>query len=213
LQPEGRESSEWGFLDSLIDRSSVTTLLCDGQESKLQLLSRLIDKVSDQSGVTVYIDLDTSFTVFLERCRAIRSPSDLSVLRPRGEDLDDTIAGVCSLNLPILKLIIFDSTTAFYNLLGRVEDTSNLNIKLGLYLAILKRVASRSGGRLVFTSMRRARREESKGSWRASYSGGRILKRRSDLILELNMDGKYMAISVVKCREASLQGRIFRFQP
>jgi len=210
MQPS-RQTSDWAVVYALIDDSYITTLLCSDQESKLLLLSRVVGRVSDQEGVAIYIDLDTAFTALLERCEAFHGAEDLLVIRPEGGFIDEAIAYICSLNIPSVKLIVFDSTTTFYSLRGGGEDASSLNMKLGLYLALLRKAALKSGGRLIFTSMRRSSRGG--GIWHTSYPGGRLLKRRSDLMLELSMDEGFLTVSVVKCRGGITQGRRLILQP
>ncbi len=202
----GIDFSGWRVPEDLFSDCTVATLLCDDQKSKTRFISRILAAKHRGGRVIAYIDMDSMFTVFLEDQEELPYIEDLYLFRSGGEDLDDVVAGVCSLSPPRIDTVVFDSVTSFYNLQGGGADSSRANRRLGLYLALLSGAVFRSGGRIIFTSMLRARKRKGEESWYLSYAGGRLLRRRSDLILKLSGDAGYLDVSVLKCRDGSLRG-------
>ncbi len=195
----------WNVLDTLLLDYKVATILCSNQSLKTKFISRILSSSSANNKVISYIDIDTMFTVFLEDHPNISYAKHLYLFRPRGEDLDDVIKEICSLNT-LIDNVFFDSVTSFYNLQGQGVSSSSVNRKLGLYLALLKMAVSRSNGKILFTSMRRARKIKGEESWHLSYAGGKLLRRRSDLILELEYGPTYSLVSVLKYHGKYLNG-------
>jgi len=196
---------DWNALETLLSDYRVATILCSNQSLKTRFISRMLSSSRPKNKVISYIDIDTMFTVFLEDHSNISYANHLYLFRPRGEDLDDVIKEICSLNT-LIETVIFDSVTSFYNLQGQGVSSSSVNRKLGLYLALLKMTVSRSNGRILFTSMGRARKMKWGDSWYLSYAGGKLLRRRSDLILELNYGTTYSEVSILKCQGEYLNG-------
>ncbi len=194
------------ILETLLSNYSVATLLCDDQESKVRFISKMLAVNQPQNKVIIYIDIDTMFTVFLEDHMDLPYAEYLHLFRPEVEELDDVIAEICSLNPPRIDTVIFDSVTSFYNLQRDGTDSSKVNRKLGLHLALLKIATSRSGGRIMFTSMRRARKKKGEESWYHTHAGGKLLRRRSDLILELKKSIVNLEVSILKCPDLALNG-------
>ena len=152
--------------------------------------------------ISVYIDIDTAFTVFLENNQNLSYAKYLYIFRPKITNLDDVIAEICSLNPACLDTIVLDSVTSFYSLQGN-STIMNLNRKLGIYVSLLQMAVSRSNGRIIFTSMIRARKKNDDKSWYMFYAGGRLLRKRSDLILELKSKNKDLDISILKSPDVS----------
>ncbi len=197
-------------LKALLSNFTVATLLCDDQESKMRFISRMLMSEQRRDRVIVYIDMDTAFTVFLEDHDFLPYAKALRLFRPEVEELGEVISNVCSLNPPRIDTIIFDSVTSFYNFQGGGgANSSMLNRRLGLYLALLNMAVSTSEGRVLFTSMMRARKRKGEESWYLSYAGGRLLRRRSDLILELKKNkaaAGHLEVLILKCSDSSLNG-------
>ncbi|MCL4437315.1 MAG: hypothetical protein M1503_04900 [Thaumarchaeota archaeon] len=207
----------------LLSDSKVTALFCDDQKVKTEFISEILSwrhggeggaGEEGAAGVIIYLDIDTAFTVFVESHAELPYAESLRVFRPRDNDIDDVVAGVNSLSGVQIDTVVFDSVTSLYNLRRDGMDSSKVNQSLGLYLALLTMAASRSGGRLLLTSMMRAgKRGEDKDAWFKTYAGGRLLRKRSDLILRLSRDASgLLEVSVLKSRDPLLEGATLHFK-
>jgi hypothetical protein len=65
---------------------------------------------------------------------------------------------------------------------------------------------ARSNGVIILTSMTRARKRQDDDSWYFSYAGGRLLRKRSDLILELKSNEQQFEVSVLKSPDEARLG-------
>lgn len=206
-----------GVKDLLSD-SKVTALFCDDQKVKTEFISKMLSwrrgDGDGAAGVIIYLDIDTAFTVFVEDHAELPYAERLRIFRPRDNDIDDVVAGVNSLSGVRIDTVVFDSVTSLYNLRRDGMDSSKVNQGLGLYLALLTMTASRSGGRLLLTSMMRAgKKGEDKDAWFRTYAGGRLLRKRSDLILRLSRDASgQLEVSVLKSRDPLLEGATLQFK-
>ncbi len=194
---------------SLLSDSMVTALFCDNQKVKTEFISKMLSwRRGDEAGVIIYLDIDTAFTVFVEDHAELPYAEHLRLFQPRENNIDDEIAGINALNGVQVDTVIFDSVTSLYNLRMDGMDSGKVNQRLGLYLALLIMTVSRSGGRLLLTSMMRAgKRGEDSDFWFRTYAGGRLLRKRSDLILRLGREASgQLQVSVLKSRDPSLEG-------
>jgi len=148
--------------------------------------------------ISIYLDIDTNFTVFLEDHHDLSNLDNLFIFRHNGVNLIDVVTDISSFNSSYVDTIVFDSVTSFYGLQNDNETSSSLNRRLGLYLSLLQAVVSRSNGLIIFTSMTRARKSQYDESWYFSYAGGRLLRKRSDLILELKTKKQQFDVSILK---------------
>jgi len=189
---------DWAILKRLLSDSTVVTLLCDNQISKIQLLSNILMFRWSQDSISIYLDIDTNFTVFLEDHHDLSNLDNLFIFRHNGVNLIDVVTDISSFNSSYVDTIVFDSVTSFYGLQNDNETSSSLNRRLGLYLSLLQAVVSRSNGLIIFTSMTRARKSQYDESWYFSYAGGRLLRKRSDLILELKTKKQQFDVSILK---------------
>ena len=189
---------DWATLKRLFSDSTIVTLLCDNQISKIQLLSNILMFRWSHDSISIYLDIDTNFTVFLEDHHDLSNLDNLFIFRHNGVNLIDVVTDISSFNSSYVDTIVFDSVTSFYGLQNDSETSSNLNRRLGRYLSLLQAVVSRSNGLIIFTSMTRARKSQYDESWYFSYAGGRLLRKRSDLILELKTEKQQFDVSILK---------------
>ena len=189
---------DWATLKRLFSDSTIVTLLCDNQISKIQLLSNILMFRWSHDSISIYLDIDTNFTVFLEDHHDLSNLDNLFIFRHNGVNLIDVVTDISSFNSSYVDTIVFDSVTSFYGLQNDNETSSSLNRRLGLYLSLLQAVVSRSNGLIIFTSMTRARKSQYDESWYFSYAGGRLLRKRSDLILELKTKKQQFDVSILK---------------
>lgn len=209
---------EWvssGFkpLDSLSGgfvAGRINTLLYDTQAGKGFILSRVVSSALKR-GVAVYIDLDTYFTYSLESgLEGVERPENLVVFAPKGAGVEEVVVSVASARLEDVKLIVFDSATAFYHIYDETPDFSRLNRKLNLYLTLLLKAASEARAPLIVTSMLKPQRL--RGGQLPSYAGGRGLERRSVLILSLRSFEGWVEVSVVKHPRREVVGGSVRLE-
>jgi hypothetical protein len=196
---------------SLLSDSVVTALFCDDQKVKTEFISRILSwrRETGAAGAVIYLDIDTAFTVFVEDHTELPYAENLRLFRPGENEIDEVVAGINSLSGVQIDTIVFDSVTALYNLRADGTPSSKVNQRLGLYLALLTMaVSTRSGGHLLLTSMMRAgKKGEDKQIWYKTYAGGRLLRKRSDLILRLNRKALgRIGVSVLKSRDPSFEG-------
>jgi hypothetical protein len=191
---------------ALFEECTVSLLLCDDQDSKIRFLSNILSTENNGDRVIIYIDIDTAFTVFLEDQRDLHYSENLRIFRPRQGEMDDVIAGICSLSGVKIGIVVLDSVTSFYNLQVKGQDGSKMNRQLGLYLALLTTAVSRDGGKVLLTSMMRSRKMGD-NSWYRTHAGGKLLRQRSELILRLGREGSgRVEVVVLKCHDPSLHG-------
>lgn len=196
---------DWIILKNLISDSTIITILCDNQESKTQFLSNILSLRKLDNLVSIYLDIDTNFTVFLENQKKLSYTEYLYIFRPNDNNIDDIISEICSFSPTVLDTVVFDSISSFYNTQKETETSSSMNRRLGRYISLLQMLVSRSNGHIIFTSMTRARKKRDE-TWYISYAGGRLLRKRSDLILELKNNKLEHEVSILKCPDATLIG-------
>jgi len=196
----------WTILKKLLSESAVVTLICDNQLSKIQFLSNILMFRGSQNRISIYLDIDTNFTVFLEDHYNLSNLDNLFIFRIKGTNLNDVTTDISSFSSSYVDTIVFDSVSSYYSLQNDNITSSNLNRRLGLYLSLLQVVVSRSNGFIIFTSMTRARKRQDDDSWYFSYAGGRLLRKRSDLILELKSKKQQFEVDVLKSPDDTLLG-------
>jgi len=197
---------DWAILKRLLSDSTVVTLLCDNQISKIQFLSNILMFRWSQDNISIYLDIDTNFTVFLEDHHDLSNLDNLFIFRHNETNLIDVVADISSFSSSYVDTIVFDSVTSFSSIQSDSKTSSSLNRRLGLYLSLLQVVVSRCNGLIIFTSMTRARKRQDDESWYFSYAGGKLLRKRSDLILELKSKKQQFEVSILKSPSNALLG-------
>ncbi len=182
------------------------TLICDDQLTKTQFLSNILMFRGSQNRISIYLDIDTNFTVFLEDYHDLSNLNNLFIFRIKGTNLNDVVTDISSFGSSYVDTIVFDSVSSFYSIQSDIMTSSSLNRRLGLYLSLLQTVVSRSNGIIIFTSMTRARKRQDDESWYFSYAGGRLLRKRSNLILELKSKKQNFEVSILKSPDDTLLG-------
>ncbi len=190
----------------VLSESAVVTLICDDQLTKIQFLTNILTFRGSQDKTSIYLDIDTNFTVFLEDHHDLSNLEKLFIFGINRTNLIDVVTDITSFGSSYVDTIIFDSVSSFYSIQSDNITSSSLNRRLGLYLSLLQTVISRSNGFIIFTSMTRARKRQDDESWYFSYAGGRLLRKRSDLILELKNKKQQFEVSVLKSPDNTLLG-------
>ena len=197
---------DWAILKKLLIESNIVTLICDNQLSKVQFLSNILMFRRSQNRISIYLDIDTNFTIFLEDNHDSPNINNLFIFRIKEKNLNDVVADISSIGSSSVDTIVFDSVSTFYSFKNDNITSSNQNRRLGVYLSLLQVVMARSNGVIILTSMTRARKRQDDDSWYFSYAGGRLLRKRSDLILELKSNEQQFEVSVLKSPDEARLG-------
>lgn len=197
---------DWAILKKLLIESNIVTLICDNQLSKVQFLSNILMFRRSQNRISIYLDIDTNFTIFLEDNHDSPNINNLFIFRVKEKNLNDVVADISSIGSSSVDTIVFDSVSTFYSFKNDNITSSNQNRRLGVYLSLLQVVMARSNGVIILTSMTRARKRQDDDSWYFSYAGGRLLRKRSDLILELKSNEQQFEVSVLKSPDEARLG-------
>jgi hypothetical protein len=143
----------------------------------------------------VYIDLDTTFSAYLQ-AGLIRTPRKLNVMLPSSnERLVPTIKDALVL-MEGGSAVIFDSVNSFYSLFPlREKSLGNLNHLLSVLLMLLVKRGSETGSPVVATSMLRYRHA---GGWVQSPASRRLLQNKSAVKMKVDLkDGGELALTIV----------------
>lgn len=136
---------------------------------------------------TIYIDLDTTFTAYLQS-GMIRPSGKLEVFLPSEGRLVQMIKDALSL-MDSGSVLVFDSVNSFYSVFPSQEKTlGSLNHLLSILLMLLVKRGSDTGVPVVATSMLRYRHA---GVWVQSPASRRLLQNKSSVKMkvELNKSG------------------------
>lgn len=182
----------------------VNTLLSDTPYARTYFVWRIVSSSLKKGNLVYYVDLDTMFTAFLANIRPASLLDDLVIFNPDREEIQDVISQICSVRTHNPDLVVFDSITVFYHLCEAKGGFGDVNRMLGLYISLFQNFASKMNTTVLFSSLARAKYQ--KTSWSPSYPGGRVLKKRSELIFSLTSSSGSIGVTVVKHPESSLQG-------
>ena len=194
-------------------KGRVNTLLCDTPYARTYFIWSVVSSCLKKGGLVYYIDLDTMFTAFLEQeARPTFPLDDLVVFNPDRGEIQDVLSQICSVRLHGPDLVVFDSVTVFYHLFEARVGFGEINRMLGVCLSLLQSFASRMNTAVLVSSLTRAKKLKAPGRslWSPSYPGGRVLTKRSELILSLKSGLGYIDVRVVKHPTPSIQGIVCR---
>jgi hypothetical protein len=185
----------------------LNLLLSDKPFIKTYFIANLVKAMLESSWIVHYVDLDTFFTVY-RRLNLLNMPNsgNLYIYNPERDTLHRHISAICSTLTKKPQLIILDSIPAFYHLLTPTTKPSEINWRLGLYLALLLQHIRSGRGAILAASLLRSKkvREE----WIPSYPGGILIKIKSSAIYELReKDAHTMELRVIKHQEKSVEGK------
>lgn len=195
----------------LLEGGCLNTVVCDEPYARACLLEGLSSAFLSEGKVVCVLDLDTWFTAHLEdRFDRFVKPENLVVVLPEGDRFDDAVVDVCSSTSSDLGLIVLDSATGFYHTghNGGVGP-AGLNRKLGLILMLLQKRGIRNKAPIVVTSFLKPRVGSLKPP---SYAGGRLLEKRSRVILSAKVEGGFLGLTIVKHVFKELVGRRVRLR-
>lgn len=143
---------------------------------------------------TIYIDLDTTFTAYLQS-DMIKASGKVEVFLPSEGRLVQMVKGSLS-SIDSGSLVVFDSVNSFYSVYPLREKTlGSLNHLLSVLLMLLVKRGSDAGVPVVATSMLRYRRA---GGWVQSPASRRLLQNKSavKMKVEINQAGN-LALTIL----------------
>jgi len=186
----------------------LNLLLSDKPFAKTYFIARLVKAMLESDWVIHYFDLDTFFTVYRNlSLLSIPNSENLRVYNPESHTLDQYISIICSTLTKKPQLIILDSIPAFYHILATRSIPSEVNWRIGLYLALLSQHIRANRGAILATSLLRLKKVR-EDMWIPSYPGGMLTKIRSSTIYELRGKDDYtMELKVIKHEKKGLEGR------
>jgi hypothetical protein len=131
---------------------------------------------------TIYVDLDTTFTAYLQS-GMIKPSNRLDAMLPSAGRLVPMINDALA-TMEKGSLVVFDSVNSFYSLFKTNQRTlGSLNHLLSVLLMLLVKRGSDSGVPVVVTSMLRYRQA---GGWVQSPASRRLLQNKS--IVKMKVD-------------------------
>ncbi len=192
----------------VLERSALNVILSEDSFVKTSFVGDIVEP-SLEEGSVIYIDLDTIFSAFLNLIiHSAKNLDNLLIFRPEIGDVGKTMAYVCSLFSPYIKLVILDSITTLYYLLDS-KAPSEVNRKIGVYLSLLQSLANKLNIPIIITSLIRAKRVKQAESWLTSPTGGRALL-KSKVVLKLSKVFEYIEINVIKHDNDAFVGKTFK---
>jgi hypothetical protein len=154
---------------------------------------------------TFYLDLDTTFTAYLQ-AGLIKTAGKVDSMVPTESRLVPMIQETIS-SLEEGSLVIFDSVNSFYSLFNtNMRNLGALNHLLSVLLMLLVKSGSDSGVPIVATSMLRYRHA---GGWVQSPASKRLLQNKSAVKMKVDMTASGdLAMSVME-HDSILPGKEF----
>jgi hypothetical protein len=132
---------------------------------------------------TLYIDLDTAFTSYLQ-AGLIKTSGRVDAMLPSSGRLVPMINDAIA-SMEKGSLVIFDSVNSFYSLFKTDQkNLGNLNHLLSVLLMLLVKRGSDSGVPVVATSMLRYRQA---GGWVQSPASRRLLQNKSVVKMKVDL--------------------------
>ncbi len=186
----------------------LNLLLSDKPFTKAYFLARLVKAALEDECIVNYFDLDTFFTVY-RRLNLLNIPKseNLYIYSPEKDTINQHISTVCSTLTKRPQLIILDSIPAFYYMLATTTKLSEVNWRIGLYLALLLQHIRANRGAVLAASLLRSRRV-GEDVWVPSYPGGMLTKIRSSVIYEIReKDNHMLELKVLKHEKKDVEER------
>jgi hypothetical protein len=158
--------------------------------AKLCLTARLASQFEKVS----YIDLDTTFTAYLNAGLLRSSGSKVDIYLPSEGTLVPMIRDVIE-SMGESRLVIFDSVNSFYNLFPAKIETGDLNHLLSVLLMLLVRRGLDENVPVLTTSMLRYRKDR---GWVQSPASRRLLKQKSAVRISVERSADDIAVSILE---------------
>lgn len=184
----------------------LNLLLADKPFGKTYFIVKVVEVALEGGWLVHYFDLDTFFTAYLRINLFNLPPSEnLRVYNPDVDTLDRYMSLVCSTISERPQLVVLDSIPAFYHMLAGRSKPSDVNWRVGLYIAILMQHIRAGRGAILAASLLRSKKIKEE-LWVPSYPGGALVKLKSSLIYELKDKGEVMELRIIKHERKDVEG-------
>jgi hypothetical protein len=186
----------------------VNLLLSEKPFTKTYFIAKMVKAMLESGWIVHYFDLDTFFTVY-RKLNLLNIPysENLYIYNPEIDTFDQHISTVCSTLSKKPQLIILDSIPAFYHMFATRSKPSEVNWRIGLYIALLLHHIRANNGAILAVSLLRSKKIR-EDEWIPSYPGGALAKIRSSTIYELKEKDDYtIELRVIKHQEKSVEGK------
>lgn len=162
------------------------------------LLTRSFEK-------TTYIDLDTTFTAYLQ-AGMIRSSGKVDALLPSDSRLLPMIKDTLS-SVEKGTLVILDSVNSFYSLFHTTQkNLGSLNHLLSVLLMLMVKRGSDAQAPVLATSMLRYRQA---GGWVQSPASRRLLQNKSAVKMKVDLDQAGDLVLTIMSHDSTSAGKEF----
>lgn len=178
---------------SLLPKGELTSLLCTEPGARNQFVDALVFSLVRDRRRVVYFDIDSFFTSSVMKSGKL--PPKVTLIHPRGEEIDDAFTTLLSWTKPDYALLVIDSATTFYHIYP-IGKFSGRNRKLGFYLALLREFVAKTPSPALITSHQIFRKVGK--DWITAYSGGRVLDYHSSFVLQASLLGESLYLQVEK---------------
>lgn len=172
----------------ILSTRGLNTLMFSDPYAKLCFVAKL----ASQFERTSYVDLDTTFTAYLNM--GLLSPGNVDTYLPSEGRLVPMLKDVIQ-SIGESRLVIFDSVNSFYNLFPTSVGIGDLNHLLSVLLMLLVRRGLDENVPVLATSMLRYRKDR---GWVQSPASRRLLKHKSATRMSVERSGGDIAVTVVE---------------
>jgi hypothetical protein len=188
----------------------LNLLLSDRPFSKTCFIAKLVKSALENGWVVHYLDLDTFFTVY-KRLNLLNLPysENLRIYNSEMDTLNKDISVVCSTSTKKPQFIILDSLPAFYDIFAGRSRSSEVNWRIGLYIALLMHHIKVNKGAILAASLLRSKKIK-EDTWIPSYPGGMLMRAGSSTIYELREKSNFIIeLKVIKHEKKDIEGRVW----
>jgi hypothetical protein len=198
----------------LVHAGRLTGLLCEDSELRTLLVAHVVQDWLTKPRRVAFIDIDTLQYVYFQD-HPEQGSENLLLATPDAATIDDVVADIVSDPSPDLGLIVLDSVTMFYHLFDGRTRFGQLNQKLSVYFALFRRLARTMLVAALVTSFARPHRvvHPTGEEWVQAYSGGRVLHRGCDVLLQVRDTPAGVDVRLLKHYDALVQGKQIRLGP
>ena len=174
--------------ERILSTRGLNTLTFSDPYAKLCFAAHVVSQYKK----VIYVDLDTTFTAYLN-AGLVRANS-VDIYLPSEGRLVPMVKDVLE-SMRTSSLVIFDSVNSFYNLFRARDRTGGLNHLLSVLLMLLVRRGVDEKIPVLATSMLRYRKE---GGWVQSPASRRLLQRKSAVRLSVDLIESDLVVTIVE---------------
>jgi len=178
---------------SILQKGSINSLLCSEPSVRNYFVDSVVSHLLKRGKSVIYFDIDSYFTASTMKKGVM--PENLSLIYPKGEEIDDAFVTLLSWTKPKFDILVVDSLTTFYHV-SPIAKFSSKNRKLGFYLAMLREFAKKADAPVLIISHQIFRKVDA--DWTTVYSGGRVLNYHSSLMIRASIAQATMKLEILE---------------